>query len=86
VEPLLTVEEVARLLSVSRATVYELASEGKIAHYRVSSRGKRGTIRFDIDQVHAFLDANEVQADGVPESVPVKKKPGKPRELPSLDL
>lgn len=80
--PLLTIEQVAELLHVSQATVYDLIAEGKIAHYRVSSKGKRGTIRFDIDQVQAFLDSCEVAADGVPEAPPKKT----PRELPSLDL
>ncbi|WP_414654221.1 helix-turn-helix domain-containing protein [Hyalangium sp.] len=47
---LLTVEEVARYLGVSRATVYKLCSEGRLPHLRVSN-----AIRFRPSDIGALL-------------------------------
>ncbi len=50
---LLTTEEVARRLSVSRSLVYELVVKGKLPHHRVGVG--RGTIRISEDDVAEFL-------------------------------
>ena len=50
---LLTTEEVATHLSVSRSLVYELVVKGKLPHHRVGVG--RGTIRISEDDVAEFL-------------------------------
>ncbi|WP_422724033.1 helix-turn-helix domain-containing protein [Hyalangium rubrum] len=47
---LLTVEEIARCLGVSRATIYKLCSEGRLPHLRVSN-----AIRFRPSDLGALL-------------------------------
>jgi excisionase family DNA binding protein len=51
---LLTVQEVARYLGVSRATVYKLCSEGRLPHLRVSN-----TIRIRPSDVGALLHPHQ---------------------------
>ena len=50
---LLTTEEVATLLGVSRSLVYHLVDKGKLPHHRVGLG--RGTIRFTEKDVSEFL-------------------------------
>ena len=52
---LLTVKEASQQLKVSPATVYQLCAEGKLPHVRIGTR--RGTIRINETDLHAFLDA-----------------------------
>ena len=47
---LLTIEEVAEVLKVSKATVYRLVSEGELPVIRF-----RGSVRIGPDSLHRFL-------------------------------
>ena len=49
--PLLTVNEVARTLSISRTSVYELIGRGEITGFRLFGR-----LRFPEGEVEAFLE------------------------------
>ncbi len=49
---LLTIQEVADRLGVSKATVYKLCEEGRIPHFRVSN-----AIRVDAAALEAYLAA-----------------------------
>lgn len=51
---LLSVDQLAEALGVSRRTVYRLLEEGDVPHYRV---GKH--LRFDLDEVKKALRANK---------------------------
>jgi excisionase family DNA binding protein len=48
--PLLSVSEVASLLSVSVARAYQLAERGELGHYKLGR-----SIRFSPDQVQTYL-------------------------------
>ena len=60
---MLTVTQVAELLSVSVALVYELVSKGKIATYRIGLG--RGAIRFKVEDVQSYLEGCRVEGDQV---------------------
>jgi excisionase family DNA binding protein len=49
--PLLSINEVARLLGISRATVYELMRDGALVPIRVGERA-----RFEPADIRAYLD------------------------------
>lgn len=51
--PLLTVAQVAELLSVSESLVYRLASDGEIPSYRIG----RGALRFRQEDIEAYLSS-----------------------------
>jgi excisionase family DNA binding protein len=55
---LLTVKQVAAILQVSAATVYQLCAARKLPHVRVGVG--RGAIRVDEDALAAFLQASTV--------------------------
>lgn len=55
-QQLLTVAEVAELLSVSPSLVYRLKDDGEIPCYRIG----RGAIRFSHDDVEKYLAARRV--------------------------
>ena len=54
---LLTLEEVAEYLRVSKATVRRWTNSGKLPCYRLGS--KAGRRLFSLEQVQQFLTANE---------------------------
>jgi excisionase family DNA binding protein len=53
VRPLVDSVEAAMFLRKGRNSVYILAREGKIPHYRVG-----GSVRFDLDELRAWLQEN----------------------------
>jgi len=58
---LLTLEEVAELLRVSKTSVYRLVERRALPFFRVSS-----VLRFDLADVEAFLGAGRVEPVGDP--------------------
>jgi|GEM_PF-2656961 len=58
---LLTLEEVAWLLRVSKTSVYRLVERRALPFFRVSS-----VLRFDLADVEAFLGAGRVEPVGDP--------------------
>lgn len=52
---MLTVDEVAERLGISRATVYRLLERGDVRAYKI---GK--SLRFKEDELEAFVDAHRV--------------------------
>jgi excisionase family DNA binding protein len=50
---LMTVEEAAEFLGVGRNTLYLAAREGRIPSFKVGA-----LIRFDLDELRAWLDSN----------------------------
>jgi len=56
---LLLPEEVAEILHVSVKTVHRLCREGKLAYILIDSRGTR---RFTLEQIEAFIEAQSIQA------------------------
>jgi excisionase family DNA binding protein len=59
--PMLTVAQVADRLSCSRALVYQLCAEGRIAHHRLGLG--RGTIRIEEEEVQEYLNETQVSLD-----------------------
>jgi excisionase family DNA binding protein len=51
----LTPKQAAARAGVSVSLIYELCSQGRIPHYRLGGRGKRGTIRVEDTDLDAFL-------------------------------
>lgn len=51
---MLTVEDVADVLNVSRSLVYDLADKGKIVSYRPGNG--RGCLRFKAEDVQEYLE------------------------------
>ncbi len=67
------VDDVARRLKVTKATVYEIISLGKLRCFRIGAR--RGTIRVSEQQLREFLGQNETgEKRPAPRPVPVKLK------------
>ena len=60
---LLTVEQVAEILQLSRSKVYDL--KDKIGHYKVG-----GSVRFTEDDVLRFIDGCRVDDNGARKPVP----------------
>lgn len=57
-EPLLTPDQVAEHLSVSRDVVYDLVQQGRLACVRVNTR----TVRFTSEQVRGYVEARTSEA------------------------
>jgi len=57
----MTVEEAAEFLGVSRNNVYVAAREGRIPSFKVGS-----LIRFDLDELRAWLESNRPQVKAGP--------------------
>lgn len=58
VKPLLTVKEIAKLLQCSTYQVYRLTGQKRIPYLRVAG----GAIRFDPDEIEAWLAKQRVTA------------------------
>ena len=56
-----TIKEVADILKVSPATVYQLCAQRKLAHIRVGTG--RGTIRIRQEDLDAFIAGATVQPE-----------------------
>ena len=54
-ETTLTVQEVAKLLRMSRQTIYNLIREGEIPHFRVGSK-----VRFNRTDINSLMQAKPV--------------------------
>lgn len=65
-QPLLTVDEAAARLAVSRRTVYNLVARGALEATHVGS-----LIRIDPAAIERFLRAHRIQIAAPPEPVPV---------------
>ena len=61
-EPLLTAEEVAPILRVRPATVYEAAANGKIPCVRLWEGRKRGLVRFRRSDIEKLIGDRTVAA------------------------
>jgi len=71
-EAMLTVDDVAKRLKISRSTVYNVIESGELPHHRFG-RG-RGTIRVSEEQLNRFL--GETKMERVPAgSVPLRDIP-----------
>jgi excisionase family DNA binding protein len=70
----LTVQEVAQILKISPATVYDLCKKRKLGHLRVGAG--RGTIRIRQEDLDAFISGATVQPEAptAPRPPPVKLK------------
>jgi excisionase family DNA binding protein len=55
--PLLTTDEVAHRLNLTRKTVYRLLYAGEIPYVKLASRG-RGALRVDERELEAFIRAH----------------------------
>jgi excisionase family DNA binding protein len=58
-EPLFNVAEAARILSLSKRTVYELIASGQLPAFRVG-----GSLRLSRDAVAAWLASQQTDQDG----------------------
>ncbi len=58
-QPLLTADEIARVLSVSRKTIYKLTENGTLPCIRIGR-----AVRFDPADVEAFLQQAKQNGEG----------------------
>jgi excisionase family DNA binding protein len=58
----LTPETAAEKIGVSRSLIYQWIEEGRITHYRLGGRGKRGRIMIDQADLYRFLEQQKVEA------------------------
>jgi len=63
-EPLVRAAEVAKLLNVQIATVYDLARRGVLPHVRVRDGGSRPLVRFHLDTIEKFLRDRTIDPTG----------------------
>ena len=66
-EPLITPDELARRLNVSRVWVYRLANDGRLPSIRVGDK----ILRFDPGEIRSWLEehrSRKYYRDGLPES------------------
>ena len=61
--PLARAADVAALLNVRPATVYDLARRGILPHVRLREGTRRPLIRFDLEQVAQFIRDNSTSAN-----------------------
>jgi len=57
--PLLSIQQAANLLSVSKTKVYQLVEDRKIPHYRLDGR-----VLFSEEQLEEYLGKHVVEAAG----------------------
>jgi excisionase family DNA binding protein len=57
----LTPEHAAEKVGVSRSLVYRWCEEGRLPHYRLGGRGRRGRILIDEGDLEAFLESLKVR-------------------------
>ncbi len=60
-EKMLTVEDVADLLNISKSLVYDLADKGRISSYRPGNG--RGCLRFKPEDVQAYLEGCRMERE-----------------------
>lgn len=53
---LLRVDEVARMIGVSKATAYDLVNRGKIPSVRLAGRGGRGLLRVPAEALRRMIE------------------------------
>lgn len=58
---LLTIEEVALLLNRSKSAVYAMVSRGQLPYIKLGT-GKNGAVRFEIEEIKAFIENRKVGA------------------------
>lgn len=63
---MLTVKEAARRKCLSPQLVYLWCHEGRLAHYRLGGRGRRGRILIEEADLDAFLKSCKVEAGRAP--------------------
>jgi excisionase family DNA binding protein len=63
---MLTVKQAAQRKCLSPQLIYLWCHEGRLAHYRLGGRGRRGRILIDEADLDAFLTSCRVEAGGAP--------------------
>ena len=61
--PLLTAEEVARILRLKPATVYEAAATGRIPCVRLWRGRRKSLVRFRAEDIDAFIKDRQLPLD-----------------------
>ena len=69
---LLTVDQVAEMLSCATSTVYEMVSRGDIPGYKIGPR--KGGIRIDEADVEAYVATCRIQTEERPRKMPRRIK------------
>jgi excisionase family DNA binding protein len=62
----ITVKQAADRAGVSLALVYRWIGEGRLPHFRMGSRGTRGTVRIKPDDLDAFLETLRAPSPELP--------------------
>lgn len=77
---MLNVKQVASRLGVSLALVYRWCESRQLAHFRVGSAGRRGSIRIDEADLAVFVQSKRCEAAGAdtPAAAPKRSKPTSP--------
>jgi excisionase family DNA binding protein len=66
-EGFITVDEAAKRANMSASAIYQACDELRLAHYRVSGKGRRGRILIRPADLEAFLESCRVEAGSLPE-------------------
>ena len=56
----LNVKQAAERAGVSESLLYQLCSEGRLPHYRLGGRGRRGKILIAAEDLDAFMESCRV--------------------------
>jgi len=56
----LNVKQAAERAGVSESLLYQLCSEGRLPHYRLGGRGRRGKILISAEDLDAFMESCRV--------------------------
>ena len=68
----LTVKQAAERAGVSDSLIYECCAEGRLPHYKLGRKGRRGTIRIEEADLDAFLAACRQEAKAQEEAFVLK--------------
>ncbi len=82
-ESLLTAQQAAAHLAVSVKLIHALCREGWLSYVQISFRGER---RFLPQQIHAFIEAQTVQAPKLVDKQKPRKLPFLPRKAGEEEL
>lgn len=60
---MMTVDQVASLLQISRASVYRLAQQREISHFTIKGNRRTRVLRFRQKDIERFITSNMINED-----------------------
>lgn len=63
-EELISPKELSKLLKVSKPWPYVMVERGLLPYYKIGVKGKRGIIRFRMNDIEAYLKESRIERKG----------------------